>query len=130
VLVIRVDQEPIGIPPDAIQAYKDSVIADAGNPVSLAYARRILEELPFPDWYPALDRIRVDRRGRVWVRAYGSAEQQWYIFDQHGEYQGAIRIPAALEVLSIEHDVILGRWTDELGVVSVRVYDLPDQLIR
>jgi hypothetical protein len=130
VLVIHVNQEPIGIPTGAIQAYKDSVRAEAGSPAAEAYVRGILDQLPFPDVYPVLDRIRVDASGRIWVRAYGAAEQQWYIFDQTGEYQGAMRMPAALEVLAIERDVILGRWTDELGVVSARVYNLPDQLVR
>ena len=129
-LVIRVDQEPTSIPPDALQAYKDSAIASAGNPASEPYVRVILDQLPFPDRYPALDRIRIDASGRVWVCAYASADQQWYVFDEDGEFQAAITIPAALEVVAIERDVILGQWTDELGVVSARVYDLPERLIR
>ena len=130
VLVIRVDHEPTSIPPVALQAYKDSAIASAGNPASEPHVRGILDQLPFPDRYPALDRIRIDASGRVWVRAYASADQQWYVFDEDGEFQAAITIPTALEVVAIERDVILGQWTDELGVVSVRVYDLPERLIR
>jgi len=124
-LVVRVNGEKWTIPPAALQLYKDSVIAAAGSPLAEGYVSEVLGEMPFPETYPALDRIHVDTRGRLWVREYprpSLPEHRWHIFDLTGEHQGSLRVPVELEILAIRSDTLLGQWTDQLGVVSVRGY--------
>jgi hypothetical protein len=130
---VSVGYAPRPITPEEIATYKAERRAELREREERAAQRGMvinqppLDDLPYPDVYPVLDDIRTDAEGMIWVREYvpaDSAPQTWHVFDRAGEYRARVRLPSGLHVLEIERDAIYGRWTDELGVRSARVYPL------
>jgi hypothetical protein len=88
------------------------------------------ENALFPDSFPAHYEIKTDALGNVWVQDYRSwvsearVDRRWSVFDAEGAYQGEVLVPGALEVHDIGERHLVGRWTDELGVEYVHVYEI------
>jgi hypothetical protein len=130
---VSVGYTPRPITPDEIATYKADRRAELREREEQAAQRGMvvlyppLDDLPYPDAYAALDDIRTDSEGMIWVREYmptDSAPQSWHVFDESGEYHAHLQLPSGLHVMHIERDAIYGRWINELGVRSVRVYPL------
>jgi hypothetical protein len=72
-------------------------------------------------------RILLDPLDHLWVEAYhapGDPAREWHVFDPEGRYLGVISVPRDLVVMDVSADGVLGVWTDELDVPSVRRYTL------
>lgn len=127
VLRVTADFERRTITAEELQRYKDERIAEVRDQAQRAQIERRFDDLPFPDRYPAVDRVLIDALGEFWIRLYNPDEaeaQAWHVFKQSGEHVAFVRIPSGLDVHDVQEDAILGRWTDELGVRTVRVYAL------
>jgi len=82
-----------------------------------------------PAVMPAFDLLLVDRAGNAWAREFVApgetpAAREWEVFDRDGRWVTTVSIPVELEILDIGEDQVVARWSDELGVQRVRVYDL------
>lgn len=69
----------------------------------------------------------VDALDHLWVEAYHTPAdeiRQWHVFDPEGRYLGVVDAPRQLRVVDVAADRVLGIWTDDLDVESVRVYRL------
>jgi hypothetical protein len=72
-------------------------------------------------------RILLDALDHLWVEGYhapGDPARGWHVFDPDGRYLGVITVPRNLVVMDVSADGVLGVWTDELDVPSVRRYAL------
>lgn len=126
-LGVRVDYAARPIASTELAEYKDNRVASARDQAARAALERRLEELPFPSHYPVLDAALVDSEGDIWVRLYNpdeAAPQSWHVFDGSGRHLAFVQTPAGLSISDIQEDEIVGRWRDELGVRTVRVYAL------
>lgn len=97
---------------------------DAGEDYARTLRRRI-DEYPQPESLPAYSRFVVDDLGRLWVREFslpGAVERTWYLFRGDGVWLGALRVPAALEIMEMTAGRVVGRTRDELGVERAVVY--------
>ena len=98
------------------------------------FARKMFEELPFPETMPAFGRsgsfertFHVDTEANVWVLEYNRPADdrvRWTVFDSGGVLRGTLRVPDGLDILDIGHDYVLGLWRDEDEVEHVMMYGL------
>jgi hypothetical protein len=94
------------------------------------FFRRRAEEALFPDSFPAHFDIETDPTGNVWVQDYRSwfteprVDREWTVFDSGGAYLGDVVVPAGMEVHDIGNNHLTGRWTDDLGIEYVHVYEI------
>jgi hypothetical protein len=87
----------------------------------------LAQQKVFADSLPAFSKLLVTRDNRLWVRRYdapGSHERTWHVFDPSGNLEGILATPPQLRVTQFGGDYLVGVWTDELDVESVRAYRL------
>jgi hypothetical protein len=122
---VRVLEERVRVTDQIIGEYKESQLRSARSDRIRAARRERMEELPLPDFLPALDRLMVGTDGTVWVRRYVPEPGDflvWHSFKPDGEFLGTLEIPAALTPLRFESGRVLGRWRGEYDVQSLRIY--------
>ena len=73
-----------------------------------------------------------DAEGRVWLPTSmpgvpGEGVPPYTVISSEGEWLGMVDGPAELRILDVGWGRVLGVMTDEMGVESVVVYDLPDR---
>jgi hypothetical protein len=122
-----------------VQAWRDIWYDRLDNP-EIQYVLRSLEESPLPEAFPAFDPQVLDDRGRrigesllidsernLWVAEYrppGNDLPRWSVFDADGEWLGEFTLPERFTLTDVGSDYLLGVWSDELDVESVRLYNL------
>lgn len=121
--VVRRDEESDAIPDAVVDAYLDDLREALARP-SREFPRRYApEDLPIPEHYPAITGLRVSEDGDLWVRRYSldSEPARWDVFSD-GELVARVTTPDRLQVTEIGGDYVLGVWTDELDVQTVRMF--------
>jgi hypothetical protein len=89
--------------------------------------RRMMRDAPIPDYHPALGNIYADRLGYLWVEETRMPDEEvrhTTIFDPEGRMVGQVVLPSRVQVQEIGADYLLGRWTDDLGVSYLRMYEV------
>ncbi|MDP2497772.1 MAG: hypothetical protein Q8W44_07235, partial [Candidatus Palauibacterales bacterium] len=80
----------------------------------------------YPDRMPAVDRMIIDSGGDLWVRVYrpeyGEGGRSWRVYGPDGVRRARVTMPEGFRPYAIEQDLVVGQWTDDLGVNYVRVY--------
>jgi hypothetical protein len=108
-----------------VQPYTDAhfrAVADRYPQLASAF-----EDMPRPNRAPAFASLLADRENNLWVQDYptpGAASVAWTVFDPLGAMLGQIALPTSFRPTDIGTDYLLGVWTTELGVESVRIYSL------
>jgi hypothetical protein len=138
--IIRSAADRIPITPASLEAYKAYILhqdpAQSPERVEDRFGAQ-----PIPEHMPAFRDFLIDASGHLWVREFSGVEPifhefsripfpfpdaptPWAIFDEGGVYIGTLRLPSRLSVTDIGADYVLGVFTDELGVQTVRMYTL------
>ncbi|MGH7426948.1 MAG: hypothetical protein ACREMW_15700 [Gemmatimonadales bacterium] len=80
----------------------------------------------FADSFPAYTRLLVDALGYLWVEAGNPPQvgRTWTVFGADGRMLGDVSVPVMFDLYEVGADYVLGRWTDDGGAHSVRVYGL------
>jgi hypothetical protein len=121
-----------GVPRPVRQRDVDSMIAArlarSGIPAATTLLQKMFAEMPIPETMPAFDRIVADGSGDLWVEEYrvkGSGSLAgWTVFDPEGRMLGTVQVPDEFSPLEIGKDYVLGVWTDDVDVQSIRLYRL------
>jgi hypothetical protein len=127
VRIIRLAQEPVAVTEQDRQRYIDATLANVPNAEQADALRRQLNGTPLPEAFPAFATMTTDRAGLLWVAEYdrpGEERNAWLVFDHDGELVARITLPHGFNPLDIGDDFVLGAFTDELGVETVRMYTL------
>ena len=88
------------------------------------------DETLFPDSFPVHFQLETDPLGNVWVQDYRSmlsvtpVDRVWSVFDSEGAFLGEVVVPAGLTVHDIGETHLTGKWTDDLGIEYVHVYEI------
>jgi hypothetical protein len=72
---------------------------------------------------PIIDRLRIDRVERVWVRKWSFPDERtstWIVFGPDGAPQATLTLPASFDFRDAGKDWILGRVENADGVPSIR----------
>ena len=123
--ILRLPDYPLDLTPGTIEAERRVRLGDNPHPL----IREIVDQLPDPERRPAYRQIVVDATGAIWLRPFldrselGRAEA-WLVLDSDGTWLGYVDVLAGLGIMRLEGDVLMGVWTDSLGVEHPRVYRL------
>ena len=123
--ILRVVDYPLDLTQDVVAAERAARLGVDPHPL----VRQIVDQLPDPERRPAYAQIRVDAGAAIWLRPYlGRSEQggpeAWQVLDSTGTWLGTVDVMEGLRVMSVERDVLIGVWTDSLGVEHPRVHRL------
>jgi hypothetical protein len=112
----RVDSEEVS---DLITRALEN--APAGMSAEL---RALYEEMPIPERKPPLNGIYGWRDGSIWVSTSQSNQSSRWILvlDETDSPSARLSIPREFSPFEVRHESVLGVWTDELGVESIREY--------
>ena len=93
--------------------------------------RRRLDAFPPKDTFPAVTEIRVDAKGRIWVRTFerpGSSATVWLGFAETGAFICSLSVPNNLTVFHFESSAVVAVHRDEMGIeaVEIRSFYLPE----
>lgn len=124
--LVRLDREPRPTRDADFQAVLDRGLANE-VPIFQELARETFRQTPRHATFPAFASIRLDRVGRLWVEEYrppGVETVEWLVFDADGMLAARVEMPPGFRILEIGADHVLGVHADELGVETVRLYEL------
>lgn len=80
------------------------------------------------DFFPAHGSgILIDTEGNVWVahsEGPRATSRTWSVFGSDGRFLGEVLVPGSFRITDIGAAEVLGVWTDEYDVPSVRVFEL------
>jgi hypothetical protein len=80
---------------------------------------------------PAISML-VDSDARLWIRRTddgpAAAERVWDVFSADGAWTATLSAPPQLSIREIVGDRVLGIWTNEFDVTSVRVYEVASRV--
>ncbi len=100
------------VSPDRLEAYRNLLARD---------------NLPLPEWVPAVSAIVVDDAGGTWVSRFRlpwEPQATWDVLDRKGRWLGAIPMPPRFTLFAATERQLVGRQLDEDGVEQVAVYRL------
>lgn len=82
----------------------------------------------FNEFMPVVQRVRLDRSGRLWVRRWAledEATAEWIVFSADAKPTARVKLPQTFFFDDADTGWILGRYADRDGVQSIRMYNLP-----
>lgn len=112
------------------QAYVNAALATLPKARRGAFRNR-LEKMPRARTEPPYWTVLADSDGRLFVGDYPGQEsfvgltrpsRHWLIFGPDGAVTAKLETPAGFEVKSIRGPDVIGVYTDQVGVESVRIY--------
>lgn len=127
--LIRARHKDLTMTAEAREAYRESQSqATATANVTSEELARALRETEFPASLPPYSEILMDSDGYLWVRDYripGTVGPEvWSVFGRDGRVAASVETPDGLRVEQIGRDFVLGIWTNELDVPTIRIYEL------
>ena len=125
--IVRLDIEPVPVTAPLIAAWKRSRLERYVDAASRVRFGRVHDAMPFPATMPSFSRLATDTDHNLWVRNYPThpdSGADWLVFDRQGRLQASICLPDHLSERVIQSDRIIGTWTDDDGVESVRIYGI------
>ncbi len=123
--ILRIAEYPLELARETIDAERKARLRENPHPM----VRRIEAQLPDPAMRPAYSRILVDSDAVIWLRPFrGLSEQDgptgWEVLDSAGRWLGSVEVPVGFSMMGVEGDVVVGVWTDSLGVEHPRAHRL------
>ena len=123
--ILRLVDYPLDLTQDVIAAERAARLGVDPHPLM----RQIVDQLPDPEKRPAYAQVRVDAEAAIWLRPYRGRSEQggpeaWQVLDSTGAWLGKVDVMERLQVMSVGRDLLIGVWTDSLGVEHPRVHRL------
>jgi hypothetical protein len=115
------------VTPAHIRRYVEAQLEGIDDESERRFMESLFAEVPFPETMPAYQGLLVDAEGHLWVREYqpsGEEHLRWTVFDPEAVMLGVVETPPRFRVYQIGSDFVLGRWTDDLDVEHVQLYQL------
>jgi len=125
--LVRVDRPNRPVTAQDQQNYRERFLASIRDGRSRSRAERMFDGQAFPAAMPALQNLKVDGEGNLWLEEYQAAPEvqpRWALFDPQGRWLGTIDTPHGLRVTDLGSDYVLGIARDQLDTEHVRLYRL------
>lgn len=90
-----------------------------------AVEERRLDEMPYPERFPAFQRFETDPVGRTWVKRYpkpGDRAESWSVISADGRYLAEITLPPRVHLRSVGVNWVACTATDADDVERVQLY--------
>lgn len=120
--ILRVLRPAHPVSDDDRAAYRRAMV-DRIGPENAEGPILVLEHPGVPRFLPAYDGVLVDDEERVWAARWTLEEgvdRVWDVFDESGVYVGYVTLPAEFTPHAVRERSVVGVWTDDLDVESVR----------
>jgi hypothetical protein len=104
-------------------AHIENTLAAQSNEERRQRVRRTLEQMPYPETYPAFAGLLTDDDGHLWVAESARAvtdEIAWNVFDSSGRWLGRVITPPRARVLRASAGRLLVRHVDDDGIQTIR----------
>jgi hypothetical protein len=111
----------------AITLYKGERLSLLRPGAQTAPLRQALDNVPYPERLPAVQRLFIDRDRMVWVQEYthpADAETRWSVFDPTGVWITDVMVPNGVEILDVSGNHVLVLVRDESDIEIVRLHTL------
>jgi hypothetical protein len=125
--LVRRTHTPPQLTPTRIQRYIEAQLANVASDDERRFIESLFAEVPFPETMPAYRDLQVDALGNLWVEEYErpvDEKPRWTVFSPDGEMLGVVETPSRFTIYQIGPDFVLGRWTDDLDIEHIRLYEL------
>lgn len=109
------------------EAWQDAAVASRTDPDAQRRERRArqlrdaMDEIEYPERWPAYDRLLFDADGDLWARrspSIDAADAEWDIVRTDGTQRGTVRLPATLDVRVVSggsvYGIETGDWDEDL----------------
>lgn len=109
-----------------LDLYRRHLAQDNARDARSARDLSLMNGMDFPDHFPSVEWIHLDRSARLWLRAYRApweSRAPVLLFDENGAVIGRVPLPADERLLEAGNGYLLSRWADEFGVHYVRIYE-------
>jgi len=109
-----------------VQAYIDAQLQTRNSNYRRSF-RRVMEDITFPQTYPAFAAVKADEDENLWIQETaepGVNVLRWRVFTPDGVWLGSVTMPTRFRLHRIYADAVLGVWQDSLDVEHVRLYEL------
>ena len=127
--IVRQAFAPVSVLPEHIESDREEKLERIKNfpPQFREPQKDAINEVPYPDQFPAFNDFIVDPSGNIWVDNYrlpGDSLIKRTVFDSTGRLLGSLDIPTGLRISDIGDDYILGVLRDEFEVEHVLMYEI------
>jgi hypothetical protein len=125
--IVRLAVDPVPSSDSDVARHIEAELARIEDDDGVRALRQELEAMPRMELLPPYGSIFADASGTLFVTDFALPGQETRgvnVFDPAGKLTGRFEIPAALEILEVGPDYLLTLFEDELGVESVRLYEL------
>jgi len=125
--IVRRQHDPIEVTDADIEARREERLGGNVAPGLGETMVDVLDATPIRETMPAYDEVTVDRVGNLWVEEYRRPREtlrRWAVFDARGVWLGTLSVPDRFVILDVGDDYVLGRWTDDLEIEHVQMYEL------
>jgi hypothetical protein len=126
--IVRWEVPDRSVRQEHVDAFKSDRLGSTGSEEARERFRRMIEEAPVADRFPALDRLILDRVGRVWVRRFRRPTEdesdEWIIFDATGTLTARIHTPLDLQIHDIGEDYLLGETTGDFDEEYILLFEI------
>jgi hypothetical protein len=130
--IVRGPEVDLTVSQELIASYEEARLSMASARVrdDPELRRRALEELrrrPFAPSKPAYGRILLGPGRELWVSEWTIRlvlPKVWTVVNLESGRAASVTVPDRFELLQVGEGFLLGKWTDELGVETVMVYEL------
>lgn len=109
-----------------VARYKAAQRAEAVTPAQQRSVA-LLDEIPFPQYFPTADGLLVDGTGAVWARRFAAPPSEratWERVSGDGRTQCTAHIPTSVRLLDADADRVLGVMTNADGEESIVIYSI------
>jgi hypothetical protein len=110
-----------------IAAFQSTILREIPDSAARAAFSEMLKTAATPRTKAPVSRILIDDTGVLWLSEYENPyfnNGVWHLVDPQGGYRGRVTAPTSLLIQDVHGSRVVGIWRDDLGVQSVRVYEL------
>lgn len=115
------------VTPSDVEAALEAEVARA-SPENEARVRRLFQNRPVADHFPAHGPLLASTDGSVWVQDYslpGVIEPTWWtVFDAEGRRIARILVPERTRIVEVGHDHVLAVHRDDFDIEYVQLFGL------
>ncbi len=131
--VVRWPDEDRAVTPERVQEFIEAAVSRMPEQ-RRPRARTRFEGMPRAERHPPYESLIASAEGDVWIGAYLGPEvaflfaptprRSWLIVDPAGVLQARLWTPRGYQLHAVQGDTLTGVFTDELGVESLRGYEI------
>lgn len=107
------------------EAFGREALAGADRSPMRAMIERMVEEMPYPARFPAVQNVMADAAGRLWIKRYQRPSERaetWWVVTRQGQFVGEATLPPGARLRAVGETSLITLERDQDDVELVREY--------